>query len=83
MNWKNLVESENARVYVLPPGWDSREKIAEQLGCAEDSVRSRLQPAIKAGKIESGVFPVWDAVTARLIRVTAYRRAQPKASGAK
>jgi hypothetical protein len=74
MNWKSFVEADNARTYVLPPGWDSREKIAEQLGCADDSVRRCLAPAIKAGTVECDVFPVWDSVTKRLTRVTAYRK---------
>lgn len=74
MNWKSFYESENAKLYVLPAGWDSREKIAEQLGCADDSVRRCLAPAIKAGTVETGVFPVWDSVAKRLTRVTAYRK---------
>jgi hypothetical protein len=74
MNWKTFVEADNARTYVLPAGWDSREEIADQIGCAEDSVRQRLAPAIKSGAVESNVFPVWDDVTKRIIRVTAYRK---------
>jgi hypothetical protein len=75
MNWKTFVEVQNEKAYILPEGWDSKERIAEQLGCADDSVRRCLAPAIKAGTIESGVFPVWDSVTKRIMRVTAYRRA--------
>lgn len=78
MNWKTLVETENARTYVLPDGWDSKEKIAEQIGCADDSVRRTLAPAIKAGIVESNVFPVWDHLTKRIVRVTAYRKSPPK-----
>jgi hypothetical protein len=74
MNWKTLVEAQNAKSYVLPAGWDSREKIAEQLECSTDRVRVFLAPAIKSGVIETGVYPVWDNVTKRVIRVTAYRR---------
>lgn len=78
MNWKNLVEAENARTYVLPDGWDPKEKIAEEIGCADDSVRRTLAPAVKAGIVESNVFPVWDPVTKRIVRVTAYRKLEPK-----
>jgi hypothetical protein len=81
MNWKNLVESQNAKSYVLPEGWDAREKIAEQLECSSDRVRVLLAPGLKSGVIETAIFPVWDAITKRVIRVTAFRKKAPK-SGA-
>ena len=74
MNWKQLVEAQNRRTYVLPPGWDSRDKIAEQLECSVDNVRVLLGPAIRAKSVEVAVFPVWDEVTKKVVRVTAYRR---------
>lgn len=74
MNWKQLVEAQNRRTYVLPPGWDSRDKIAEQLECSIDNVRVLLGPAIRAKSVEVSVFPVWDEVTKKVVRVTAYRR---------
>lgn len=74
MNWKQLVEAQNRRTYVLPPGWDSRDKIAEQLECSVDNVRVLLGPAIRAKAVEVSVFPVWDEVTKKVVRVTAYRR---------
>lgn len=74
MNWKQLVEAQNRRTYVLPPGWDSRDKIAEQLECSVDNVRVLLGPAIRAKSVEVSVFPVWDEVTKKVSRVTAYRR---------
>lgn len=74
MNWKTYVAAQNAKAFVLPPGWDSREDIAEQLGCAPDRVREQLQPGIAAREIESRQFPVWDAELGRKIAVTAYRR---------
>ena len=74
MNWKQLVEAQNRRTYVLPPGWDSRDKIAEQLECSVDNVRVLLGPAIRAKAVEVSVFPVWDEVTKKVMRVTAYRR---------
>lgn len=74
MNWKQLVEAQNRRTYVLPTGWDSRDKIAEQLECSVDNVRVLLGPAIRAKSVEVSVFPVWDEVTKKVVRVTAYRR---------
>ena len=74
MNWKQLVEAQNRRTYVLPPGWDSRDKISEQLECSVDNVRVLLGPAIRAKSVEVSVFPVWDEVTKKVVRVTAYRR---------
>lgn len=80
MNWKTHVEKISARNYVLPPGWDSREKVADQLECSPDRVRITLAPAVKAGEIEVGVFPVWDPVTKRVVRTTAYRLKPAKAA---
>ena len=77
-NWKTLVETQNAKSYVLPDGWDSRETVAEMLECSEDRVRIWLAPALKNGTVETAVFPVWDDVTKRVVRVTAYRRIVPK-----
>ena len=79
MNWKTYVAAQNAKAFVLPPGWDSREDIAEQLGCAPDRVREHLQPGIAAKEIESRQFPVWDAQLGRKIAVTAYRRVNGRA----
>jgi len=79
MNWKTLVEAEYQKAYILPEGWDSKEKVAEQLGCSDDSVRRALAPALKSGTVESQVFAVWDDITKKVIRVTAYRRVAPKA----
>jgi hypothetical protein len=82
-NWKSLVEKQNAKSFVLPPGWDSRDDIAEQLECSVDRVRLLLAPGLKTGVIESGIFPVWDGTTKRVNRVTAYRRIDPVAAGKK
>lgn len=79
MNWKNLVEESHAKTYKLPQGWDSRDTIADQLGCSNENVRRLLAPAIKAGTIETGAFSVWDDLTKKLVRVTAYRRVPPAA----
>jgi len=74
MNWKSLVEAQNRKTYVLPSGWDSRDKIAEQLECSPDNVRILLGPAIRAKSVEMQQFPVWDDVTKKVVRVTAYRK---------
>lgn len=91
MNWKTYVATQNAKTFVLPPGWDSRETIAEQLECAPERVREHLQPGIAAREIEVKQFPVWDSGLGRKVTVTAYRKtslaspqttipAQPRAS---
>ncbi len=74
MNWKALVEAQNKKTYVLPQGWDSRDKVAEQLECSVDNVRVLLGPAIRNKTVEVQQFPVWDDVTKKVIRITAYRR---------
>jgi len=79
MHWKSFVEADQAKRFVLPAGWDARDKIADQLECGVDRVGRLLAPAIKAGRVETQVFPVWDAVTKRVMRVTAYRRLADKA----
>jgi len=78
MNWKNFVAQQNAKVFTLPPGWDSRESIAEQLECSPEKVREHLQPGITARTIESRGFPVWDGQLSRKTMVTAYRRIDPE-----
>jgi hypothetical protein len=74
VNWKSLVEAQNKKTYVLPQGWDSRDKVAEQLECNVDNVRVLLGPAIRNKTVEVQQFPVWDDVTKKVVRVTAYRR---------
>lgn len=73
MNWKSYVEKKNAKTFVLPPGWDSRDDIAEQLECSPEKVKDHLRPSLKSGEVEEGVFPVWDSALGRLVRVIAYR----------
>ena len=82
MNWKQLVEAQNRKTYVLPPGWDSRDTIAEQLECSVENVRVLLGPAIRSKTIEVQTFPIWDEITKKVTRVTAYRRRQAGRDGA-
>ena len=77
-NWKLLAEAKKASKYVLPAGWDSLEKVARNMECSEESARREWAPFVRSGEIEMQVFPVWDKLTKRLVRVTAYRQA-PKA----
>ena len=77
MNWKLLVEAQNKKTYVLPAGWDSRDDVAEQLECSAENVRVLLGPAIRNKTVEVQVFPVWDDITKKVVRVTAYRRRLP------
>jgi hypothetical protein len=78
MNWKNLVEKQNSETYRLPPGWTSRDDVAEQLDCSPERVAEVLRPGIKAGTVERKVWPVWDALNKRVQQVTAFRQVTPK-----
>jgi hypothetical protein len=73
-NWKNLVETNNAKTFVLPAGWDSRDDVAVQLECSPERVKFLLAPAIKGSSVEVKTFPVWDPTTKKVIRQIAYRR---------
>lgn len=82
-NWKQIVSTNNAKTFVLPEGWDSRETVAATLECSTDRVRILLAPAIKAGEVEVKIFPVWDKITRRNVQTTAYRRRGGKPKAAK
>ena len=77
-NWKRLVEKTQASTFVLPAGWTSRDDMAEQLECSTDRVRVLMAPALKTQVVETKVFPVWDSVTKKVLRVTAYREVPKK-----
>lgn len=83
MNWKNFVEKQNEKLYVLPAGWDSREEVAAQLGCAPDRVNEHLRPGIQSRQVEVKVFPVWDKVAKRKVSTTAYRFIEVKQNATK
>jgi hypothetical protein len=74
MNWKSLVEKTNQKVYVLPPGWDSRDDIAEQLECSPEKVDENLRPLLRSGEVVKDTFTVWDKRGKRPIRVIAYQK---------
>lgn len=73
-NWKSFVESTQAKAYTLPEGWDTRETIADQLGCSCDNVRKLMAPAIKSGAVEFKQLPIWDKTLKRVRSVAAYRK---------
>lgn len=73
MNWKQYVETQNAKTYQMPAGWTPQDKIAKQLGCSPDRVNERLRPSINAREVEVKPFSVWDRPTKRIVRVFGYR----------
>jgi len=81
MNWKNYVEKQNERTFVMPEGWDSRATVADNLGCSEERVDEVLRPGIKSGEIEKQQFRVWQGDLKRIITVVAYRKRQEAAEG--
>ena len=86
MDWKTLVSKQNAKTYVLPPGWQKRDDVAEELGCAPERVNENLRLCIANRTAEKKDFIVWDAQLGQKVRVTAYRmvsgEAQANASSA-
>lgn len=72
-NWKRVVSEQNSKVYKWPPGWDTREKVAEHLECSEDRVSEILAPALKSGEVEKASFPVWDSERQRKVYVVGFR----------
>ena len=81
MSWKSYVEKQNAKVFVLPDGWDSRETVAEDLGCSTERVDEQLRPGLKSGEIEKQTFRVWDKTAKKVAMVIAYRRKDAMAGG--
>ena len=59
----------------LGRGVRRQTKPTRQIGLA-------LAPGIKAGELETAVFPVWDPVCKRVVRVTAYRQKPAKVAKA-
>lgn len=79
-NWTAIVEKKNAEIYRIPPGWDSRDEVAEKLGCSPERVTEVLRHAIKAGEVEKKLFPVWDKSGKRVLQMLAYRPTPAKNS---
>lgn len=74
MSWKTLIEKTQADAYKLPDGWETRDAIAEEMGCSSDNVRKLLQPALKSGAVEFKQLPIWDEVSKRIKSVACYRQ---------
>lgn len=68
------MEATQAKAYVLPEGWDTRDAIADDLGCSPDYVRKLLGPAIKTGTVEFKQLPIWDKTLKRVRVVPCYHR---------
>ena len=81
-NWKTLAEKENAKTYVLPAGWDSRDTVAVQLDCSPEKVDDYLRPALKSGKVVKQQHRVWDNVQKRCVMVIAYHDSSKDAAPA-
>lgn len=73
MNWKSYTEKLNAQTFILPSGWDSKDKVAEQLDCSVEKVDDHLRPAIKSGAVIKQQFKVWDDILKRNTMVWAYQ----------
>jgi len=71
MKWRTLINKTNASTFKWPEGWDTRERVAEQLECSPDRVREVLAPAIRAGAVEVRDFKVWE--DGRFVRKTGFR----------
>lgn len=67
------MEKLQAKTFVLPPGWEKQDKVATDLDCSREKVRSVLAPAIKLGDVECKQFVVFDKELKKLVRVTAYK----------
>ncbi|SRR6266571_8745426 len=73
MNWKSYTEKLNAKTFVLPDGWDSKDRVATQLDCSSEKVDDHLRPALKSGAVIKQQFKVWDDALKRNIMVWAYQ----------
>lgn len=82
-DWLKIVHKEQAKLYVLPEGWDTKETVAIKLGCQPERVRTLLEPAIKNKVVETQQFRVYDKETHRVTPVTAYRQVPAKPTKAR
>lgn len=71
--WLKLVTKHKVQKNVVPPGWQTREEVAEQLACHEERVNGVLKDAIHAGEVEVQSFPVWSATKRKVVITTCYR----------
>lgn len=74
MNWQKAIDKINIEKFRIPAGWDTKEKIAEELQCSPDRVHDLLKVGLASGAFESQEFPVWDAKRRMTIRTRCYRQ---------
>jgi len=79
-NWIKTVNEINHRRFTIPPGWETRDQVAESLQCAPDKVADILKPGIQAGDIDKQEFSVWDEKRRMAVKVPCYRIADSKSS---
>lgn len=74
-NWIKKINEINHRRFTIPPGWETKEQVAESLECSPDKVSDLLKPGIQSGDIERQDFQVWDDKRRMAVKVTCYRMA--------
>jgi hypothetical protein len=79
-NWIKTVNEINHKRFTIPPGWETRDQVAESLQCAPDKVADILKPGIASGDIDKYDYPVWDEKRRMAVKVPCYRIAGPKNS---
>lgn len=74
MNWQKAIDRINAEKFQVPAGWDTKEKIANELQCSPDRVHDLLKTGLTSGAFESQEFAVWDPKRRMTVRVRCYRQ---------
>lgn len=77
-NWNKAVNEINRKRYMIPKGWDSRDVVAEQLGCPPERVGELLRAGIQSGEIERQEFPVWDEAKKTTVKILCYKLVSDK-----
>lgn len=72
-NWKKAVERINRDKYSVPPGWDTKETVALQLGCSPDRVNETIKPGLDSGDFERKDFMIWDERRGTTVKTACYR----------
>lgn len=73
--WKKILNTQNAKHFKWPEGWDTAEEVASQLECSPERVREHLAPSIRSGEVEVKVHTIWCSLSGRKISKTGYRMA--------
>ena len=73
-DWLKTVNDINSRRFVIPPGWYTRDQVAEDLKCDPAKVGDLLKPGIDSGDIERQAFSVWDPGRRLAVSVVCYRK---------